>query len=481
MSDNLKEKTLNAVKWSAVDRFGQQAIQLIISILLARRLDVNVFGLIAMLAVFNALSFVLIDSGFGQALVRKKSNDPNELSTIFFFNLSVGIFLYLLLFFTAPYIAAYYNEPQLTLIARIVFIAIPFNSLYLIPFVKLGIVLDFKSISKVNILSTAFSGLIAIVLAFANYGVWALAWQMVSYHFFRILFFHYFVKWKPVPVFSMAYIKEHWKFSINLLGTSSLNAIFNNIFTFIFGKFYSATVLGYYYQANKQAETVNFTFISILTGSSYNVFSQIHEDTERLRRILKEFIQKVAVIVIPVGFFLIFSAEDLIVLLIKEKWLPAVPYFQIISAANLIAPLYLLNINALNAKGLSRKTFAIEIFKKAMIVACIFLLVKFGGIAMIAGYAAVCWISYFISMREVKFSLSYYWSNQIKDILPAFGVGLIVGAGCFLITSLNLSHLISLILKSILAVIFYIAVVRILYKDFFYKSLEYVKNFLNRK
>ncbi len=480
MSDNLKQRALGAIKWSAVDRFGQQAVQFVISILLARWLDVEVFALIAMLAVFNALSFVLVDSGFGQALVRKRANDPRELSTIFYFNLSMGIFLYLLLFFSAPYIAAFYNEPQLTFVSRIVFIAIPFNAFYLVPFVQLGIALDYKRISIINILSTLVSGTIAVSLAFADYGVWALIWQTVSYHFSRIIFARIVVKWKPILFFSSAYIKEHWKFSINLLGTSSLNAVFNNIFTFIFGKFYPATVLGHYYQANKQAETVNYTFTSILTGSSYNIFSQIHEDTERLRRVLKEFIHKVALIVIPVGFFLIFSAENLIVVLITDKWLPAVPFFQIICAANLIAPLYLLNINALNAKGLSRKTFGIEIFKKGMIIACIFLLVKHGGLIMIAGYAAVCWISYFISMRETKKVLSYYWLHQVKDILPAFVIGAVVGAGCFAVTLLDFAHLPSLIIKCAVAVVLYVLAVRVFYKELFFKFYGLLKSYVGR-
>lgn len=471
MSDNLKHKTIAAIKWSAVDRIGQQLLQLIVSILLARRLAVDVFGLIAMLAVFNALSSVLIDSGFGQALIRKKTEDEREFSTIFLFNIFVGITLYALLFTASPYIARFYDTPELTKVARVVFITIPLNALYLIPFVKLSMKLDFKSISQVNLIATALSGIIAISLAFSGFEVWAIVWQMVSYHLFRFVIFYIFVKWRPLLSFSFDYIREHWRFSINLLGTSSLNAIFNNIFTFIFGKFYSTTTLGHYYQANKQAETVNYTFMSIFTSSSFNVFSQIQQDLPRLRRVLKEFISKVAIFIIPVGVFLIFSAEDLIVTLIKDKWLPAVPYFQLIVAANLVAPLYQLQLNALNSRGLSRLTFRIELFKKGLILLAVFALVRFGALTMIAAYTLISWISYAVVTYFGKRKIEYKLHEQIKDLLPAFVVALIVGAATMLLSRLQLPHLPSLLVKSAVAVLFYLLTIKLAYNDIYEKVM----------
>lgn len=481
MSDNLKQRTLNAIKWSVVDRFGQQAVQLIISILLARWLDVDVFGLIAMLAVFNALSFVLVDSGFGQALIRKRTNDQKELSTIFFFNLFIGISLYIILFFSAPLISAYYNTSELTRISRIVFLSIPLNALYLIPFVKLSMVLDYKSISKVNILSTAISGSIALVLALLNFGVWTLVWQLVSFHFFRFFTLFIFIRWKPIAYFSFDYIWEHWKFSANLLGTSSLNAIFNNIYTFIFGKIYTPTVLGFYYQANKQAETVNYALNTLLTTTTFNVFSQVNDDLVRLKRILISFISKSALISIPICFFLIFSAEDLIVVLIKEKWLPAVPFFQIICLANIFAPLYTLNLNALNSIGLSKNTFRIELFKKGLILASVALLIRQDAIIMIAAYALICWISFFISTRETKKNLNYFWIHQFKDIIPAIIIGAIVGLGCFGVTMLDLPYLWSLILKGITAAVIFFSAVRIFYKDLMENMVNQIKKQLLKK
>lgn len=475
MGDNLKQKTISALKWSTVDRFGQQAVQFIVGIVLARLLNVDDYGLIGMIAIFNALSFILIESGFGQSLIRKQSTDNNEFSSIFYFNLSIGVFIYIILFFSAPLIAQFFKQPELIKISRVAFMVIPFNALYLMQFIKLGLKLDYKNIAKVNIFSTLISGTIGVIMALSGYGVWALVWQQVSYHFVRLIIFYVVEKWIPARHFSLNYIREHWKFSINLLGTGVLNVIFNNIFLIILGRFFSLQETGLYSQANKQADTVNYTFMAILTGSTYNIFSQIQEDIDRLRRILKEFIHKVAVVAIPIGFFLIGSANDLIVSLIGNQWLGSVPFFRLLVAANLVAPLYLLNNNALNSRGFSRTTFHIELIKKALILIAIIGLFHWGAKVMIAGYVLASWTAYFISMRATKKNINYFWSNQIKDILPAICIGLLIGAITFAISLLEMNHFILLAFELISAGIIYIISIRLFYKELFDKALTEIK------
>ncbi len=481
MGDNLKEKTINALKWSTVDRFGQQAVQFIVGLALARLLKVEDFGLVGMLLIFNALSFVLVESGFGQSLVRKKSNDDKEFSSIFYFNIFIGFFIYIILFFCAPLIATFFKQPELINISRISFIVIPFNALYLMPFIKLGIKLDFKNIAKVNIISTFVSGAVGVILALKGFGVWALVWQLVLYHFIRFLVFYFVVRWKPIRFFSFEYIREHWKFSVNLLGTGVLNVVFNNIFTIVLGRFFPLKETGFYTQANKLSETANYTFISILTGSTYNIFSQIQDDLERLRRILREFIHNVAIIVIPAGFFLIASANDLIITLIGEQWKGAISYFQLICAANLIAPLYLLNINALNSKGLSGLTFKIELAKKTLILVAIISLFHFGGKIMITGYVLACWVAYFISMRASKKSLNYFWRNQLKDIIPPFGIGISIGIVVFAISLLSIKPIYLLIIETFVAFFIYLVIIKFFYPNLFEKVLDQLKKHLPKK
>jgi O-antigen/teichoic acid export membrane protein len=238
MSDNLKKKTVNALKWSAVDRFGQQVVQFFIGILLARLLTPDDYGLIGMIMIFAALSFVLVESGFGQALIRKQNATELDYSSVFYFNIFTSILLYILLFFSTPYIAAYFNQPQLDLLGKVVFTALLFNALYLVHFAKMMKEMDFKSIAKVNLISTAISGLIGVIMAFSKFGVWSLVAQQVTFHFFRMIAYQLVVKWRPKLLFSFSVIREFWGFTLPILGTALLNVVFYNLYVFILGKQY---------------------------------------------------------------------------------------------------------------------------------------------------------------------------------------------------------------------------------------------------
>ncbi len=424
MSDNLKGKMIGAVTWSSIDRFGQQAVQFVIGMILARLLSPSDFGLMGMVAVFSALSFVLIESGFGLALVRKKDANETDFNTVFYFNIGVSVFLYLVLFFTAPLIAQYFNQPLLTSLSRIIFLSILFNAFYLIPFIKLGIILDFKTIAKVNLISTGISGAIGVLLAYLNWGVWALACQQVCYHFLRMVSFYLFVKWKPSWLFSFSVIREFWKFSINILGTSVLNVLFNNLFVFLIGKYYSTKQTGYYSQSNKLSETFNFSFQAILVGSTYNLFTQIQHDDERFRRIFREIANKVSVVTFPVMISLIAMAKPLIFTLLGAKWLPSEHYFQLLCVASLFGPLYTLNINALNARGESKNTLIIEIIKKSLTIGVVIFSFQYGIETMLCGYAASNFIAYAISAWFLKKSLTHYLKHQFEDFVKSVLVGL---------------------------------------------------------
>ncbi len=480
MGDNFKQKTISVVTWTTIDRIGQQIFQFIVGLILARLIAPEAFALIAMLAIFNALSFVLVDSGFGQSIIRNKTSNPKELSTIFFLNVGIGIFLYVLLYFSAPAIASFFKQPELIKIARIAFLSIIFNAFYLIPLNILAIKLDIKSITKANLTATLLSGSIGIILAFMNYGAWALVWQQVSYHFFKVILFHLLVHWKPNFYFNKNDLANHLKFSINLLGTGALNVIFNNIFTLIIGKFFPVRELGFYYQANKQSETVNYTFVSILAGSTYNIFSHIQEQTERLKRILSEFFQKTALVIIPLQIFLILSAENLIVALIGEKWMPAVPYFQLLCAANIVSPLYALNINVLNARGKSRITFIIEIIKKALILLAILAFFSISSKMMIAGYAVAGWIAFSITMIAVKKELNRYWLIQVKEILPAIGFGVIIGVITWLIGRMEYNYYILTGTQLAAALLIYFILIKTFYRDLYIRGLSYLRKLIKR-
>jgi O-antigen/teichoic acid export membrane protein len=474
MGDDLKKKMVGALTWSTIDRFGQQAVQFVIGIILARLISIADFGLIGMVMVFSALSFVLVESGFGLALVRKQDATETDFNTIFYFNIFTSVLLYCILFFSIPAISVFFKQPQLILIGRVIFLAILFNALYLVPFVKLGKAMDYKTIAKVNLISTALSGICGVVLAVMHFGVWALVAQQVLYHFFRMITFYSFVKWKPKLLFSFEVIRNFWSFSIHLLGTSILNVLFNNLYVLIIGKYYQKNEVGLYTQANKLSETFNFSFQAILLGSTYSLFSQIQNDEERFRRVFRELAQKTSIITFPIMLVLIAVAYPFIFVLLSEKWIPAVPYFQFLCLASLFGPLYTLNISALNSRGQSKITFRIEIIKKCLILLSVVICFNFGIFPMLWGYALATFIAYLISILYLKSNLTHYIKHQISDFSTSISVGVFIAICDYGLSYLIQNNHILLGAQVLLSAVLYFFCIKLFYNELYIKTFQFI-------
>lgn len=426
---------LGALKWATVDRVAQQGIQFVIGVILARLLDPKDYGLMGMIIIFAQIAYVMVESGLGYALVRTTDITETHKNTVFYSNCGISVILYAVLWFCAPAIATFFNQPDLVWIARVTFLAILFNALYLVPYNLIGRALDYKTLTKINLTSTILSGISGILLAFYGLGVWALVVQQTSYHFFRMILFHFYSTWKPAMLFSFQILKGYAGFSVNMLGTSLLTVLFNNIYTLLLGKFYAVKQVGYYTQGNKMSDTVNFTFLAILS-TVYNLMAQIHEQTERVANILRTFTKNVSVITLPLTLFLIVAAKPLFFLLFGEKWLDAVPYFQLMCAANLFAPLYQLKVHALNARGRSRATFLIELVKRIIIVVSIVVCfwLDWDIKVMLLFYIASCWLAYALSAIIIKRELTVYYRHQMLDILHGVLAGALVGAIAYIMS-----------------------------------------------
>lgn len=479
MSD-LKNKMLGALTWSSIDRVAQQGVQFLIGIVLARLLSPTDYGLMGMVMIFAGLSYVLVESGFNYALVRTKELKPEHTNTIFYTNLAISLVLYLVLFFTAPYIALFFNQPELTAIARVTFLAILFNACYLVPFALINKALDYKSLAKINLSATLIGGTAGISMAYLDYGVWALVVQQTSYHFFRIFGFYYHTKWKPSLTFKWQVIRNYYKFSSHIMASSVLSIVFNNIYTLILGKLYPIKQVGYYTQAYKTSETANFTFLSIFT-TTYNLFAQIHDQKERLTRILNTIQERAALVVIPITILLIVIGQPLFYTLFGEKWLPSVPYFQLICAANILIPLYQINIHAINAIGKSNVSFGIEVSKRFLILASILVGLAWNIFGLLVGYAVACTLAWGISCCEIKRRLQVSLWLQLKQVVPALLISVALGAFTYWLSTyicnpyLQLGTQIGVFLGS------YALVTRIFYPTFWQQAVEFIKKFISRQ
>ena len=474
MSDNLKGKMVDALTWTSIDRFGQQGVQFVIGLIYARLLAPEEFGLIGLVMFFVAIAYVFIESGFTQALIRKKNADNIDYSTVFFFNFGISTFLYLLFFFISPFIANLFNQPHFVEVGRVAFFVIVFNSLCLIPSTILSKELNFKTIAIVNIIALIISGTAGVVLAFNNMGIWALVAQQVLFVFVRWVNFNLFFKWKPLLVFKLSVIKEFAPFSVHLLGTAFLNVIFNNIFLIIMGMFYSIKQVGFYTQGNKLSETFNYSIQSVLSASTYPLFAKIHDDNERLLRIFREITRKIAFVVLPVLMSLVFVAKPLIHVLLTQKFSASVPYFQLLLLASLFTPFYLMNINLLNSRGKSKLTFFIEIIKKAFILLSVILCFKYGMYIMLSGYVIANFLAFMVTVVRIKSELKYYFRHQLFDMYKSALVAVVIAITAYALSFVIQQVQVLLFMQIIVCVLLYLLAMRIIYKEFWIEIIGFL-------
>lgn len=463
---------IGALTWSSVNIFGVQFLQLFIGIILARVLMPEDFGIIGILFVFTSISGVLIDGGFAQGLIRKKDTTNKDFSTVFFLNLLVSVILYGLLYLSAPLIADFFAQPALVTYSRVLFIIILIFPFYLIQQTQLFKKLQYKTIAIVNIISVGVSGTIAIVLAFRDFGVWALVIQQICFHSMRWITYTLFVRWKPMLIFTKSTIKDLWRFSLPLLGQTSLNAVFNQIYFIIIGRFYPIQQVGYFTQANKYSETVNYAAQNILSVGTFPVLSTIQDDKERLLSVYRKLITSVSIITFPFVAFLIVAAEPIVVTLITEKWLPSVILLQLLLFANLFTPMFTINISILNAQGKSTLSLRLEIIKKSLIVVSILACFSFGIKAMLAGFVVANYIAYAVSMASIKKSLTHFYKHQMRDLWSGLIASSVAGLA---IIALHLLKIHLLLKISLMGVVF-ISIYGLMMFVFFPAEWKIIKN-----
>ena len=468
---------LGALAWSSVDRVAQQGTQFIIGIILARLLSPTDYGLMGMVMIFATLSYVLVEGGLTAALVRTKNITKEHTNTVFYSNLAVSTALYLIFFFTAPLLASFFEQPELVTLIRVTNLALIFNSLYIVPYGLIERDLEFKKLAKVNFISTSISGIAGAASAFYGAGVWALVIQQTAYHFIRVICFYIWQRWIPNLIFSKQIFKQYASFSIHILSSNMLNAVFNNLYTFLLGKFYTVRLLGYYTQANKIAETSNFTFSAIFGKTSYNIFAKIHDDGEKLISTMRKMIQKSSLIVMPCTIFLFFAAKPIFFTLFGEKWLASVPYFQLICIANLFTCVYQMNNNGLNSIGKSKESFKVELIKRIIILISVVLCFEFGVMALLIGYAISCFLAWFISILQVQKHIGLKIADQLKDIVPAMFWGIIVSYLGYLCGTSTENLYFRLIIQGTVSFTLYAGVICIFHQD----VLDYILRFLKIK
>lgn len=457
---SLKKQALSGVFWSSLQLFGSQGVGFVISVILARLLMPSEFGLIAMLSIFMGLGTVLINGGLTQSLIRTQDPDEEDFATVFYFNLVGSILIYIIVFVCAPFIANFYKQELLVLIIRVYAIIFIINAFGAIQLTRLNKMMDFKTQLKISIPSIVLSGLTGISLAYMGFGVWSLVWSAIVQALAGTIQLWYWANWKPLWVFSKEKFNHHFQFGIKLMFSGVLDVIFTNAYTIVIGKFFSPAQVGFYNRADTLQMLPVGTLSSVVTKITYPLFSSIQNDDVRLKSVYKRIMQMVIFLVAPTLILMAVLAEPLFRFLFTERWLPAVPYFQILCVNGILYPIHSYNLQILTVKGRSDLFLRLEVIKKLMIVMVLLISFQYGIYGLLYGSVLTSILAFFINTHYSGKFLNYTAWEQTKDILPIIFISVLVG-GLVLVSDLILKNyyfidFFRLALGSFLGIVLYI-------------------------
>lgn len=436
MANNLKQKAAAGMVWTALQRYSTMFISFISGIILARLLTPYDYGCIGMLSIFMVLAEAFIDGGFGSALIQKKTPSQVDYSTIFWWNLFMAVLMYFVLYISAPSISSFYNTPLLCDVLRVQGFVLFIFAFNIVQRNQLRKKLNFKVLSIVTIITSVTSLLVTIVMAYRGLGVWALVAQNLITAAIPAVVFWFFIKWRPIPVFSKQSFKELFSFGFYMFLTHLLNQLGQQIQGLLIGKVYNPSTMGFYSKAHATEKLASTSIGSVMNQVTYPLYAEAQDDKNKLANMIKRITMTLSYITWPLMFILLLCAKPIFVLLYSDRWLPSVPYFQVLCIAGLAFCLQSVNNQSIAAIGKSRAMFTWTVVKRTVGIAGIVGGLTFWGMkGLLAGVIFGTWFSYFINISLVSKYIGYKWTDQLLNIGPvalasvlsalaAYGVGL---------------------------------------------------------
>ena len=423
---SLKDKTVNGTFWSAADAFFGQGVTFIVGVILARLLSPDEYGLIGICLIFNTVLNGIVDSGFSNALIRKNDVSNGDYNTMFLTNMFISTVLYVVLFFSTPFISIFFKRPELTSLIRITSLVLFFNALSLTHATILTKRIDFKTKTKASVSSAVISGIIGIVMAYTGFGVWALVSQLLSRQLIYTLALWILIKWWPTLAFSKVSFRYMWGFGWKLLLSGLLNNIWNQLYQVVIGRFYSPATLGQYTRGRQISAIFSENLTAIVQRVSFPILSQIQNDKERLVSGYRRIIKMTMFITVITMFSMAGMSKSLIYCLIGPQWHQAATFLPLICISMSLYPLHAINLNMLQVQGRSDIFLYIEIAKKTLsiIPVCIGIFVDIYW--MLIATIIVGIMSFFLNSWYSGKNLGYSSFKQLYDIAPSLVIGLII-------------------------------------------------------
>ncbi|MEK4129137.1 lipopolysaccharide biosynthesis protein [Solibacillus sp. FSL W8-0474] len=476
-----KFKVLSSLLWKLMERGGVQGIQFIVMIVLARMLLPNDFGLIVLVTVFISMAGIITQGGFNLALIQKKKVDEVDFSSVFYLNLFIAFTLYMLLFFTAPYIASFFEQPQLKLILRILALTLFISSFSAIQNSIISREFQFKKLFISTLIASILAGIVGITMASANYGVWALVGFQLTNQLLVTIILWFNIKWRPKFLFSFKRIKILFSFGWKLLVSSLVDAIDLNIRNLLIGKLFSPALLGFYNRGEQFPNLLVNNINGAIQAVMFPALSSHQDDQHRVKQMVRRAIVTSSFIIFPMMVGLAVTAEPLVKILLTEKWLPAVPFIQIFCICYALWPIHTANLQAINALGRSDIFLKLEIIKKLMSIILLIASIPLGVYAVAISLVIGGVLASFINAYPNAKLLNYSIREQMNDVMPSLLIAIVMGSVIYTIHWLPVSSSITIIAQVFVGIVLYIGLAAIFRLECYSYLLVTIKQLLESR
>ena len=467
MGKSSKESISSNLIWRLMERFGAQGVTFVVSIILARLLDPDVYGTVALVTVFTSIMQVFVDSGLGNALIQKMEADDIDFSSVFYFNIVFCILLYIFMFFLAPIISNFYNRGDLVPILRVLSLTIIISGLKNVQQAYVSRNMMFKKFFFSTLGGTLGAAIIGIWMAYAGFGVWALVAQNLLNVLIDTIVLWFTVKWRPVKKFSFGRLKSLFSYGWKLLTAQLVDTIYEDFRSLIIGKYYSSSDLAYYNRGKQLPQLAVTNINTAIDSVLFPSMSMEQNNLERVKAMTSRAVKTTSYVITPIMIGLAVCAEPLVIILLTDKWLPSVTYMRIFCFGMALTPILLANLNAIKAIGRSDIYLKLEIVRKCVGFVTLFSMMWFGVKAIAYSYLLNCVINVIVNSMPNKKLLNYGFFEQAKDIIPSYLLSILMGALVYCVTFLNLDAVPTLSIQILLGVAIYISTSAVLKIDSF--------------
>ena len=472
---SLKKTVISSLVWKFLERLGTQGIQFVVSIILARLLLPSDYGIITMIMVFTAIANSFIQSGFSTSLIQKKNSDELDFSSVFYTSFVIAIICYLILYFTSPLIADFYQMPQIKVILRVLALTLFFGAFNSVQNAKLSKDMKFKTLFFSSLGAIIVSGTTGITMAYLGFGAWALVGQQLANIIASTIILWFTSGWRPKIMFSLTRVKGLFSYGWKIMCSSLIDTFYQNLYNLVIGKFYNSATLGNYNKGEQFPKLIAVNIDGAIGSVMLPAYAREQERKDKVKKMVRRAIVTSSLILFPLMLGLAAIAEPLVKILLTDKWLGCVPFMQILCVVYALYPINTANLQAIKALGKSDYFLKLEIIKKILGITVLIITVPHGVYTMAIGQVIVTIISTMINAFPNRKLLNYNYFEQVKDILPNLLIAILMFIVVYPIKYLIDNTILLLTIQIIVGAIIYIALMNIFKVEAFNYLLDIIE------